>query len=97
MKRVRLRIENHGPVKVGRDPSYAALHLAIPSLKISAIGIVPLLVQIDQKIDPTSPGAMVRVHGEIRMNGQEPATGGGVQASALQTGIRKQTFDAGQV
>gem|GEM_PF-5380064 len=67
MKTLRSRGEHNAPVEHGRNRLHGLLHFRVPQLKRAATGFVPILVEIDQEIEPTfKPQLGMQV--EISMN-----------------------------
>ena len=92
-----VRGEDQDPVGDGTDLLDAPLHVGTPQLEITAVLGLPILVEVEQEVGPTLPGAVVGMDGEVGMDIEEPAPGRLVETSSFEGGIGDEIVDAQKV
>src|SRR6188474_2394083 len=89
------RVEDDDPVEDRRDGFHALLAGTIPELQLAAPGGIPVLIEIQQKIEPP-PEVQTGMQIEVRVDAEGAFATDLVQTAAADMRIGNQSLDAGQ-
>src|SRR5690349_21003785 len=93
---VRSGVEYYTPIEFGNHRDDLVRHLSVPKLKLSAIFVSPILIQINQYVD-----SALQIHWlvvvEIGVNRKVAAVGELVEPGSQEIRIWNQTFDPGYI
>lgn len=91
----RAGVETHHPVEARYEARNLAAHVVLPDLEGPAPLLAPVLVEIDQDVQPALK-VELRMVVEIGMDIEMPAIGDHMDAAAGEVRVRDQPVDAGQ-
>ncbi len=89
------RVEDGAAIEERQDLLPSHTHISLPKLKVPAIFLFPVFVQIDQNVDPAIEFKL-RMPVKVRMHGKFASWLDLVQAAPSIIGVGSQALDPGQ-
>ncbi len=94
---IRISGEHQHPVDEGSHRDLGMRHAGVPELEIPAVLGPPVVVQIEQEVDPALPVPVLWVDGVIGVDVEVAARRRLVEAPAFETRVGKQPLDPGEL